>query len=195
MWAKKTEVDNQPLWLPLLTHLEDTRRTINMLFNTWLSEGQRTSIRGELSDEEAQQLVQFVGFIHDFGKATTAFQTKESYVASPSLDAELVEQLEFAGFHDVTDANITARGRSPHALAGQALLERFGVPISVAAIIGAHHGKPCDTKEKSNIIEYTANYWQHDNDANQQKLGKMCRQNFSPLPYNAVAMTRLKIFR
>ncbi|KRM87630.1 hypothetical protein FD19_GL001150 [Lacticaseibacillus thailandensis DSM 22698 = JCM 13996] len=122
-----------------------------------------------MSDEEAQQLVQFVGFIHDFGKATTAFQTKESYVASPSLDAELVEQLEFAGFHDVTDANITARGRSPHALAGQALLERFGVPISVAAIIGAHHGKPCDTKEKSNIIEYTANYWQHDNDANQQK--------------------------
>lgn len=168
LWAKKTVVDGRPLWLPLITHLEDTKRVINMLHNSWLSDGQRVTIQGSLSDRGVQKLVEFIGFTHDLGKSAANFQTKKSYVDSPSLDNELVERLEYAGFSELSDARISSAGKSPHALAGEALLEKFKVPSSVAAIIGAHHGKPVDKKPVRNIGDYTANYWQSDNNIERQ---------------------------
>lgn len=39
LWAKKKTVEGKQLWLPLLAHLIDTEKTINFLFNTWLSSG------------------------------------------------------------------------------------------------------------------------------------------------------------
>jgi CRISPR-associated endonuclease/helicase Cas3 len=41
LWGKKRTEDGQELWLPLLTHLLDTEKTINWLFNHWLSDNQK----------------------------------------------------------------------------------------------------------------------------------------------------------
>ena len=78
LWGKKKTDNGQQLWLPLVAHLIDTKNVINWLFNHWISDGQREVICGNLSEEKAQQLVNFLGYSHDLGKATPAFQIKES---------------------------------------------------------------------------------------------------------------------
>jgi len=100
LWAKKRSEDGRQYWLPLVMHLTDTQNTINWLFNHWLCDGQRRILRGILSEEEAQRLVKFVGFIHDIGKATPAFQVKKSYDGDTSLDDQLKAQVAYGGFLD-----------------------------------------------------------------------------------------------
>ena len=70
LWGKKTVEDGQELWLPLIAHMIDTKNVINWLYNHWLSDGQRFLLQGELAEEESQNRVKFLGFIHDIGKAS-----------------------------------------------------------------------------------------------------------------------------
>ena len=76
LWAKKKNEEGNELWLPLITHLNDTANVINYLFNHWLNEHQRIFLRAGLkndklvSEEEIQKLIKFLGFVHDIGKAT-----------------------------------------------------------------------------------------------------------------------------
>lgn len=39
LWAKKNRVKNQPAWLPLMVHLEDTSKVCALLYDRWLSQG------------------------------------------------------------------------------------------------------------------------------------------------------------
>lgn len=165
LWAKKTNRDGQELWLPLVVHLEDTRRVIKWLANHWLNDHQREILQGTLTPGELDQLVSFVGYFHDIGKATPAFQTKASYQQDHDLDQDLMEKLMRDGFNDLSDFAPTARARSPHATAGETLLEAAGLDETVGAIIGAHHGKPVDELfdyEDDQLIPYTSNYYQSD---------------------------------
>ena len=41
LWAKKEEKDGLMYWLPLTVHLEDTGRIMGLLWEHWLSEGQK----------------------------------------------------------------------------------------------------------------------------------------------------------
>ena len=41
LWAKKKEKDGIFYWLSLKRHLEDTREVMGLLWEHWLSEGQR----------------------------------------------------------------------------------------------------------------------------------------------------------
>ena len=59
LWGKKNNDDGQELWLPLVTHLVDTRHVINFLFNNWLSNGQKKLLYETLSEEEVLRLVRF----------------------------------------------------------------------------------------------------------------------------------------
>lgn len=41
LWAKKNDRDGRLTWLPLTTHLEDTKGVITCLYQHWMSDGQK----------------------------------------------------------------------------------------------------------------------------------------------------------
>lgn len=166
-WAKKDEKNGQFIWLPLAQHLEDTRRIAGLLWEHWLSDGQREHVEGSLSmtdRHKAKQLVQFLGATHDIGKATPAFQHMASINNSPDLDHALWEKLEGAGFTDFKGLQLSSAKYTHHSLAGQTLLAGFGVKEGIASIVGSHHGKPIDNKETfEDQKSYAKNYYQSEN--------------------------------
>ena len=89
LWAKKENREGQELWLPLVAHLVDTKNVISWLYSHWLNDSQRQLLQQDLTASEIEQLVKFVGYFHDIGKATPAFQTKPSYNRDYALDDEL----------------------------------------------------------------------------------------------------------
>lgn len=165
LWAKKRPTENgKQLWLPLIIHLIDTQNVINYLFNQWLSPNQRRILAGNLSDEDIHKLIKFAGFTHDIGKATPAFQTKPSWGHDDLLDDELIEKLIRNGFPELNDIHLPSRSASPHARAGEAILDKYEVPDSIGAIIGGHHGKPEFSRQKDDINVHTSNYYQCEKD-------------------------------
>ncbi|MEF2721453.1 MAG: CRISPR-associated endonuclease Cas3'', partial [Limosilactobacillus fermentum] len=155
LWGKKSNVDGQELWQPLVVHLLDTKNVINWLYGHWLTDGQRKVIQGNLSEEAGQQLAEFLGAVHDLGKATPVFQIKKSYNGDQDLDDQLMEQLIQVGFDHLGDLILASPRESPHALAGEALLEQFGIDQTVGAIIGGHHGKPQSNVPRTEINDHT----------------------------------------
>lgn len=165
-WAKKQDNKGRYEWLSLAQHLEDTRLIARLLWTHWLSEGQRQHIIGSLStpsEDVAISLVEFLGAIHDLGKATPVFQIKTGFANSPDLDSLLIEKLEGAGFSDIRSTRLANPEKSHHALAGHFLLSGYGVGEDIASIVGAHHGKPVDNEQ---IVReqraYQRNYYQID---------------------------------
>lgn len=174
-WAKKEEKHGGFAWLPLAQHLEDTRNISGLLWEHWLSGGQRKQIIEGLngsSEDTAKRLVQFLGAVHDIGKATPAFQRMQGATNSVDLDLMLWEKLESQGFVDFSSLQLSSAKYSHHPLAGQTLLASFGVNEDIASIVGAHHGRPIDNKQI--CVEqqsYPKNYFQSDHitDAISQK--------------------------
>lgn len=168
LWAKKNVQDGQPMWLPLIVHLMDTKNVIGWLYNHWIDDGQREVMRENFdSEEELLKFVRFLGAVHDIGKATPAFQTKKSYIRDDELDDYLVMRLVEAGLDGLDSVELGNRRESPHNLAGEALLYNWRVSEEICAIIGGHHGKPFNFWDVRNQIEdYTSNYFQDDNDRN-----------------------------
>ncbi|WP_057876596.1 CRISPR-associated helicase/endonuclease Cas3 [Liquorilactobacillus aquaticus] len=162
LWAKKRSQEGEHYWLPLITHLLDTQNTINWLFNHWFSDGQRQLLAQRSSEENIEKLVKFLGFIHDIGKATPVFQVKRSFDGDSELDIEILEKLFEGGFTGLDELILAAPQESQHARAGEAILDREGVPESITAIVGAHHGKPEEGPQDKQIATYTANYLQRD---------------------------------
>lgn len=153
--------------MPLIQHLEDTCNVIDGLWEHWLSSGQKRFIVRSLNKEDeyiAKQLTIFLAATHDIGKATPAFSTKKSWNSSLDIDHQIVSKLEYEGFENIGDFNDTSANRSPHALAGQYILQNYGVNEGITSIIGGHHGLPIDDislcKEQSS---YEENYFQVSN--------------------------------
>ncbi|GFZ26136.1 CRISPR-associated helicase Cas3' [Lactobacillus corticis] len=168
LWGKKDNSGKES-WLPLVIHLVDTGNTICWLYNHWLNEGQKSIIQGSLPEDEIQKLIRFLGMAHDIGKATPAFQTKSSYDHNEGLDNELIERLNREGFAELSKGALANPGKSPHSIAGEVLMRRWGLNDSVASLVGGHHGKPCDLPPIQQFIEYRANYQQADRNAEIQK--------------------------
>lgn len=168
LWAKKNVQDGQPMWLPLIVHLMDTKNVIGWLYNHWIDDGQREVMRENFdSEEELLKFVRFLGAVHDIGKATPAFQTKKSYIRDDELDDYLVRRLVESELDGLDSVELGNRRESPHNLAGEALLYNWRVSEEICAIIGGHHGKPFNLLTVRNQLEnYTSNYFQDDNDHN-----------------------------
>lgn len=165
LWAKKVEKDGGLYWLPLAQHLNDTAAVIGLLWEHWLSRGQRNLVISIVGDEErAKNVTQLLGYLHDAAKCSPSFQTKKSYNRSDDLDKRLLEKLEKDGFIGISTLSLTNPNKSLHALAGQVLLESYGVNQSFSSIIGGHHGKPVDTSQdvKIQLESYEANYFQNE---------------------------------
>lgn len=181
LWGKKKEKDGQLYWLPLEQHLLDTSNIMIQLWNHWISNGQRNFILESISDVEDAgiKLVSFLGLIHDIGKATPNFFLRSSFNNySKDLDELLREALAKTGFYGIDNWNEEHSSRSPHALAGQVLLNAYGIGEDIASIVGAHHGKPVDDKweVKKQLESYRANYFQEDCDGENSNKWKMIQR-------------------
>ena len=84
LWAKKEEKDGVFFWLPLPVHLEDTKRITGLLWEHWLSDGQKAVVAKDF--DAGKQIAMFTAGIHDIGKATPAFQLKKVFSNSKDLD-------------------------------------------------------------------------------------------------------------
>ena len=166
LWAKKKEKDGIFYWLSLKRHLEDTREIMGLLWEHWLSEGQRAYITKSMKveEDEAKSLAMFIGAIHDIGKATPAFQIQRGFQNSEDLDLLLMEKLEQEGFSGIKDLELTDRGKTPHAYAGEVICRLAGINRGIASIIGAHHGVPMKENYSltSYVEAYTANFYQEE---------------------------------
>lgn len=170
-WAKKSEKTGVFKWLPLKQHLIDTMKVSGLLWEHWMSDGQKRWILKSmfLEEEEAKRFVEFLGAIHDIGKATPAFQAKISFWNSKDLDNQLLDKLEVNGFEGISTLNLLSPNKSHHAMASQALLSDYGVRDDICSLVGAHHGKPVDDKLEVDyqLNSYGANYFQIESKENQ----------------------------
>lgn len=156
LWAKKRE-DNvgRIFWLPLIQHLWDTKNIAEMLWEKWISPGQKSFIKSSLNgnSDKAKNLITFLALTHDIGKAIPAFQTKRNFY-SLELDEIIFENLKREGFFKDGSVNFSNRDKSPHTKSGQYLLHKFGVLDDIAGIVGSHHGKPVDELFEYNDFDF-----------------------------------------
>ncbi|EJZ69664.1 CRISPR-associated helicase/endonuclease Cas3 [Lachnoanaerobaculum sp. OBRC5-5] len=169
LWAKKEEKDGLMCWLPLTVHLEDTGRIMGLLWEHWMSEGQKRTIADDT--DIGKQIAIFIGAIHDIGKASPAFQLKKGFANSKDLDKELTEKLVRAGFIDIDSPDLlSSPEKTPHGLAGEVILsvlsDRFKKENDIGSIVGGHHGRPIDNKSMISEVlsSYKKNLFQSENE-------------------------------
>ena len=168
LWAKKEEKDGLMYWLPLMVHLEDTGRIMGLLWEHWMSEGQKRTIADDT--DIGKQIAIFIGAIHDIGKASPAFQLKKGFANSKDLDNELTEKLVRAGFIGIDSPDLlSSPEKTPHGLAGEVILsvlsDRFKKENDIGSIVGGHHGRPIDNKSmiSDTLSSFKKNLFQSEN--------------------------------
>ena len=170
LWAKKEEKDGLMYWLPLTVHLEDTGRIMGLLWEHWMSEGQKRTIADDT--DIGKQIAIFIGAIHDIGKASPAFQLKKGFANSKDLDKELTEKLVRAGFIGIDSPDLlSSPEKTPHGLAGEMILsvlsDRFKKENDIGSIVGGHHGRPIDNKSiiSDTLSSFKKNLFQSENES------------------------------
>ena len=76
IWAKKSEKDGKWEWLSLTQHLIDTRCVTSLLWQHWLTDGQKQIVLdaiNSINDLDGQKLAEFLALTHDIGKISTVF--------------------------------------------------------------------------------------------------------------------------
>lgn len=133
----KTDKNDANIGLPLWMHLKDTMGIALKLVEEWVPESVLKATGMDL--ETFRKTTVFLAGVHDIGKATSYFQSV--------ITKECIEQRDIlarCGF-EINDKYL-AQGKTPHAWAGQWILQSeemaFDVPKTIAVAVGAHHGKP-----------------------------------------------------
>ena len=133
----KTDKNDANVGLPLWMHLKDTMGIALKLVEEWVPESVLKATDMDL--ETFKRTTVFLAGVHDIGKATSHFQ---SVITKGCIEQRDI--LEKCGF-EINDKYL-AQGKTPHAWAGQWILQSeemaFGIPKTIAAVVGAHHGKP-----------------------------------------------------
>ena len=151
LWAKMERGGDK--WLPLHVHMSDAAEIARLLWREWLPDGLR-ALLGEtlgLGRALAERLVIFLAAAHDLGKATPAFQFQPPRLGQATL-AEIQSRLLDRGLKPPKRWE-----RFSHALASQAIVERFTAPGAAAPhelglILGGHHGRPASAEEWGRYI-------------------------------------------
>lgn len=177
LWAK---VDPSGNWLPLSQHLKDTRGVMEKLWQEWLTPSQREWAKHEGVD---LTLASFVARVHDLGKATPTFQLKDPHHS---------KYLETQGFEGLSTLTLSQCEKVPHNLAGQVLLEHFGVDRSIAAIIGAHHGYSVSSaNDLPSLTAYFKHYYQGEGSL-QQGWNQLQRSYLPKIDLTSLSKPSLK---
>lgn len=146
------------MWLPAWRHMLDAGLVMQRLFRQWIPESVRRTLRGVLSEEEAEQIAVLAALLHDMGKLTPVFASKLLRLLPELRDRILLLGLPVQAYETIIDP-----GKSPHALAGAVCLRQRGCPHSLTAVIAAHHRKTA-TKcqvDQLNADEYPYAYHLH----------------------------------
>lgn len=149
--AAKSNNNDSSKWLPLWMHSRDTAGIMAKLWDNWLPEAECAAISGKYDKGEMRRLCVFLGLVHDIGKATVAFQKKITWGIDGAAD-----RLRENGLDIETDVCQSAF----HAVMGSIILEHKECPACIAAVVGAHHGKP-RAKEITEKKEFKNNYWRY----------------------------------
>lgn len=152
------KVDDDNNWLPLWVHLQDTVGVMQLLLENWVSDATIKSCGIEYENFFA--VAKFVAATHDIGKATSYFQAIICRKAPI-----LCDNIQSSGL--IVAENMLHRGKTPHAYAGQWILQSdtvgINLPESIANVIGAHHGVPCPRKtlngEDDLLVVYPSNFY------------------------------------
>lgn len=126
----KTNPEDESQWLPVYIHLSDTAGIMRHMAREWIPQSTKNAIG--IDGEEFENICAFLGYVHDIGKFTAAFQRK--------ILRCLAEQASFKKLIGVDDDFIDTK-TTPHARAGEVILLSLGCNESFAAVVGAHHGK------------------------------------------------------
>ncbi|MBR1392309.1 MAG: CRISPR-associated helicase Cas3' [Ruminococcus sp.] len=131
-------------WLPLYVHLLDTAGVMCYLLNRFVS----PSIAEACDMEQSVLFVtaMFLAAVHDIGKAAVGFQYKITRAVAERLSA-----LEHCGIFIPDAMDMGSVRDMPHALVGEIILNYFGCPETVSAIVGAHHGVPAQKGEVQDL--------------------------------------------
>lgn len=152
----RTSESKSNKFLPLNIHLKDTASVIIYLATEWLPDSARLAMADGLSEDELVRVCIFIALVHDLGKATPAFQNKVEKFVDGARD-----RLNALGL--IWDGSKVYHDKSPHALAGEELLLNEGCPPNIAAIVGAHHGKPTEMykidDQNSPLTHIPSNYY------------------------------------
>lgn len=153
------KTDDKGNWLPVFVHLEDTAATIRYLTEHRVPD---SVIRAcGMERKEFQRICVFLAMVHDIGKGTPLFAAK----ILPHVPG-LRERLSEKGADPGKPADYLYASESPHARAGEAILEKLGCPDGVCSVVGAHHGKPTTQNEKGKmqLQTYSRNYYGQERD-------------------------------
>ena len=122
-------------WLPVGAHLFDAAGVMELLVERWSTEA--VLVKMHLTKQEWARVCVFLALVHDIGKCTSVFQSKIT-AQIPELNSRLWEHgIEVPGRDAFLDP-----GKTPHGLSGEAILLHLGCPSGIAAVVGAHHGRP-----------------------------------------------------
>lgn len=166
--AKKKRIDDSFYWLPLYIHLDDTGKLMGLLWEHWLSGGVRDlvfeSLSGEndISEEYPRNLAEFLGYLHDIGKASASFQYKRTFPVDKDLDQVIYDKLSWGSF----DLSYNDSINPPrHDELGEYILNKYKINQTISSIIGAHHGRPIEDKWNDDFIGKEKSVYQ-TNDSN-----------------------------
>ena len=122
-------------WLPFWMHSFDTAGIMEKLAQKRLPESISDYLCAECGGREKLfSTLKFCALVHDIGKVTVVFQSRIRDAVEFSPFAEYVDLPKSGSFERISE--------TPHALASEAILLKFGCLRGIASIAGAHHGKP-----------------------------------------------------
>ena len=130
----KTDPQDRQYYLPTWMHAMDTAGVMRNLCCKWLPQSFFRWLSEEVGEDIFLGVCCLLALLHDVGKLIALFQSNIQI----HLDDYAGCSLKIP--HDSGAFNYNV----PHARASEAILLKYGFPRSLAAIIGAHHGKPQD---------------------------------------------------
>lgn len=150
---------NSSEWLPLLQHLQDTADIMSCLCDEFLSPSFAKACG--LEEDEFRKLAIFLAAVHDIGKAIVVFQ----YKIGDKLP-ERKSALEASGINFDVSYDKEKAKQTPHAFAGEEILNLLGCPECVSAVVGSHHGVPAENFQDLSMpkfeIAFYENYYGRD---------------------------------
>ena len=146
----KSDPEHHAAWLPFWMHAMDAAGIVKRLVQDWLPTHALMRLSAMCGGTDAFiALAVFCALTHDIGKVTALFQHRIA-AAMGNSPTTAVLPLPTRFIHDE---------KSPHALAGEAILREYQCPAGIASVVGAHHGRPAEGGVADQLRIYYDNYY------------------------------------